>query len=113
MSRGRRHLLRNLTCPILGFMNPKQRAAEAAMSFVKSGMVVGLGTGTTADFFLVALGSAIKSGKLAGIRGIPTSKQSERRAQDLGIPLTNLLSAPTADITIDGADEIEPHLDLI
>src|SRR5438552_3782266 len=59
------------------FMNPKQRAAEAAMVFVKSGMVVGLGTGTTADFFLVALGNAIKAGKLTDVRGIPTSKQSD------------------------------------
>jgi ribose 5-phosphate isomerase A len=83
------------------------------MNFVKSGMVVGLGTGSTADLFLVALGSAIKNGKLTGIRGIPTSKQSERRAQELGIPLSNLRDSPTADVTIDGADEIAPNLDLI
>jgi ribose 5-phosphate isomerase A len=94
-------------------MNPKQRAAEAAMSFVKSGMVVGLGTGSTADFFLVALANAIKSGKLGGIRGIPTSKQSERRAQELGIPLTTLVECSKADVDIDGADEIAPNLDLI
>ena len=71
------------------------------MSFVKSGMVVGLGTGTTADLFLVALSNAIKSGKLSGVQGIPTSKQSERRAQELGIPLTNLKDSPMADVTID------------
>jgi ribose 5-phosphate isomerase A len=94
-------------------MNPKQRVAEAAMSFVKSGMVVGLGTGTTADFFLVALADSIKSGKLSGIRGIPTSKQSERRALELKIPLTTLVESPLADVTIDGADEIAPNLDLI
>lgn len=94
-------------------MNPKQRAAEAAISHVKSGMVVGLGTGTTADFFLVALAGAIKNGKLSDIRGIPTSKQSERRALELGIPLTNLKDSPLADITIDGADEIAANLDLI
>src|SRR5256714_10994440 len=94
-------------------MNPKQRAAEAAMAFVKSGMVVGLGTGTTADFFLVALGNAIRSGKLSGVRGIPTSKQSERRAQEVGIPLVTLKECPTVDVTIDGADEIAPNLDLI
>jgi len=92
---------------------PKQRAAEAAMAFVKSGMVVGLGTGTTADFFLVALGNAIRSGKLSGVRGIPTSKQSERRAQEVGIPMTTLKECPTVDVTIDGADEIAPNLDLI
>ena len=97
----------------LAIMNPKQRAAEAAMSYVKGGMVVGLGTGTTADFFLVALASAIKSGKLTGIKGIPTSKQSERRAGELEIPLTTLAQSPMANITIDGADEIAPNLDLI
>src|SRR6266566_2369654 len=83
------------------------------MTFVKSGMVVGLGTGTTADFFLVALGNAMKSGKLTGVRGIPTSKQSERRAMEVGIPLTTLKECPTVDVTIDGADEIAPNLDLI
>lgn len=83
------------------------------MSFVKSGMVVGLGTGSTADFFLVALGNALKNGKLTGVRGIPTSKQSEKRAQEVGIPLTTLAECPMADVTIDGADEIAPNLDLI
>ena len=94
-------------------MNPKQRAAEAAMSFIKSGMVVGLGTGSTADFFHIALANAIKSGKLSGIRGIPTSKQAEEHAKKLGIPLTNLTECPTADVDVDGADEIAPKLDLI
>jgi len=109
----RSSLAARIARPYLASMNPKQRAAEAAMSFVKSGMVVGLGTGTTADFFLVALANAIKSGKLTGVRGIPTSKQSDRRAQELGIPLTNLVESPMADVTIDGADEIAPNLDLI
>jgi ribose 5-phosphate isomerase A len=94
-------------------MNPKQRAAEAALAFVRSGMVVGLGTGSTADFFLVALGNAIKSGTLSGIRGVPTSKQSEKRAQEVGIPLVTLAECATVDVTIDGADEIAPNLDLI
>ncbi len=94
-------------------MNPKQRAAEAALAFVRSGMVVGLGTGSTADFFLQALGAAIKSGRLSGVRGVPTSKQSERRAQEVGIPLVTLLECPHLDVTIDGADEIAPNLDLI
>ena len=94
-------------------MNPKQRAAEAAVSFVKSGMVVGLGTGSTADFFVAALAKAIKGGKLSGIRGIPTSKQTEMRARELGIALTTLAEAGQTDLTIDGADEIAPNLDLI
>lgn len=94
-------------------MNPKQRAAEAALEFVKSGMVVGLGTGSTADYFLQAMAAAIKSGRLTDVQGVPTSRQSERRAQHLGIPLTSLAHCPPPDITIDGADEIDPHLDLI
>ncbi|QOV89070.1 ribose 5-phosphate isomerase A [Humisphaera borealis] len=94
-------------------MNPKQRAAEAAMNYVESGMVVGLGTGTTADEFLKALGKAIKAGKLTDIRGVPTSIQSERRARELEIPLVSLVEAPHPDVTIDGADEIDPNLDLI
>jgi ribose 5-phosphate isomerase A len=94
-------------------MNAKQRAAEAAMTFVRSGMVVGLGTGSTADYFLQALAGAIKAGVLKDIRGVSTSKQSERRAQELGIPLATLTECPQPDVTIDGADEVAPNLDLI
>ena len=92
---------------------PKQRAAEAALPFIRSGMTIGLGTGTTADFFLVALGAALKRGELTGIVGVPTSRQSEARASELGIPLTTLAQHPVLDLTVDGADEIDPHLDLI
>ena len=94
-------------------MDAKQRAAEAALRFVESGMVVGLGTGSTADYFLRALAGAIKSRQLNDIRGVPTSKQSERRAIELGIPLTTLAEHPRPDVTIDGADEVAPNLDLI
>lgn len=94
-------------------MSPKQRAAEAALAFVKSGMVVGLGTGSTADFFLIALAEALKCGQLRDIHGVPTSRPSEWRAQQLGIPLTTLVAHPTVDITVDGADEVDPKLDLI
>jgi ribose 5-phosphate isomerase A len=94
-------------------MNPKQRAAEAAIAFVESGMVVGLGTGSTADEFLKALADALKTGRLRDIRGVPTSRQSERRAQQLGIPLAALAECPLPDVTIDGADEIAPDLNLI
>ena len=97
----------------LAAMNPKQRAAEAAMKFVKGGMVVGLGTGTTADQFLQALAAAIRAGKLSDIRGVPTSRQSERRARELGIPLATLAQCPHPDVTIDGADEVDPRLNLI
>jgi len=94
-------------------MNPKQLAAEAALPLIESGMVVGLGTGSTADFLIKALGDAIAEGKLKDIRGVPTSVQSERRARELGIPLTTLAECPHPDLTIDGADEIDPRLNLI
>ena len=83
------------------------------MEFVHSDMVIGLGTGSTADFFLKALGAAIKEGKVRNVVGVPTSRQSERRAQELGIPLATLSQFPHPVITIDGADEAAPNLDLI
>jgi ribose 5-phosphate isomerase A len=94
-------------------MNPKQRAARAALPHLRSGMVVGLGTGSTADYFLQALSWSMESGKLRDIRGVPTSKISEQRAQYLGIPLVTLEECPEPDVTVDGADEIAPNLDLI
>jgi ribose 5-phosphate isomerase A len=94
-------------------MNPKQRAAHAAISYVKSGMIVGLGTGSTADFFLQELAGAMQSGKLRDLRGVPTSLQSEKRAMELNIPLATLAECPSPDITIDGADEVDPSFNLI
>lgn len=94
-------------------MTPKQRAAEAAIGLLRSGMFVGLGTGSTADYFLQALASALREGKLRDIHGVPTSRQSQRRAEHLGIPLTTLAQHPLLDVTVDGADEIDPHLNLI
>src|SRR4051794_1406792 len=94
-------------------MNPKQRAAEAALQFVNSGTVVGLGTGSTAEFFLQALAAALRSGQLQDIRGLPTSRQSERRATELGIPLTTFAESARAHVTVDGADELGPGLNLI
>lgn len=95
------------------FMESKQRAAEAAMELIEDGMVVGLGTGSTADYFLQALGRAISQGKLRNIRGVPTSRKSEIRGRELHIPLTTLAEVGTCDITVDGADEIAPNLDVI
>jgi ribose 5-phosphate isomerase A len=94
-------------------MNPKQRAAEAALAYIQDGMNVGLGTGSTTDFFLIALGEAIGKGKVRNIRGVPTSRKSEDRAHELGIPLTTLGQCPELDVTVDGADEVDPKLDLI
>ena len=94
-------------------MTAKERVAGAAISYVRSGMVVGLGTGSTADCFLKALSAAIKTGALKDIRGIATSLQSERRARELGIPLAALGACPGPDITVDGCDEVDARLDLI
>jgi ribose 5-phosphate isomerase A len=94
-------------------MDLKQRAGEEAASLLKSGMVVGLGTGSTADYFLRALGDLIAEGKLTNIRGLPTSRASEIRARGLGIPVVSFAECPHADVTIDGADEIDGQLNLI
>ncbi|MFI5382495.1 MAG: ribose 5-phosphate isomerase A [Tepidisphaerales bacterium] len=94
-------------------MSPKERAAEAALQYVQSDMVVGLGTGSTADYILIAIAREIKAGRLRGIRGIPTSKRSEARAIELSIPLATLAQCPSPDVTIDGADEVAPNLDVI
>lgn len=94
-------------------MTAKQRAAEAALTYLKSDMVVGLGTGSTSDFFHQALADAIAQGKLKNIRGVPTSKNAAAAAQRLGIPLATLGQCPRPDVTVDGADEIDPQLRLI
>ena len=94
-------------------LTPKQRAARAALSHVQSGMVVGLGTGSTAEAFLAELAAALKSGQLKDIRGVPTSRNSETLARKLAIPLSTLADTPLCDVTVDGADEIAPNLDLI
>ena len=94
-------------------MDPKQLAAQAALSYIKSGMVVGLGTGSTAKLFIDALGAALQAEKLTNIRGIPTSQRSDKQARDLGIPIVTHAQCPMADVTVDGADEVDPNLDLI
>jgi ribose 5-phosphate isomerase A len=94
-------------------MDPKQRAALAAVEMLTSGMVVGLGTGSTAEYFIRALGEAIRSGRLKDIRGVPTSNRSAQLARELSIPLVSLAQVDQIDVDVDGADEIDPKLDLI
>jgi ribose 5-phosphate isomerase A len=94
-------------------MNPKQRAAEAALEMIANDTVVGLGTGSTAELFIDALGAAVRAGKLRGIRGVPTSARSEERARNLGIPIVSLAEVGQVDIDVDGADEIDPQMRLI
>ena len=94
-------------------MNLKQRAGEAAMAFVRDGMAVGLGTGSTTRYFIDALGAALREGRLKNIRGVPTSIRSEEQARQLGIPLTTLAETPRLAVAVDGADEVDPRLDLV
>ncbi len=91
----------------------KQEAGEFAVRFVKSGMIVGLGHGTTAIFALRKIADLLKSGALRDILGVPCSIQVEHAAQTLGIPLTTLDAHPVVDVTIDGADEVDPALNVI
>ncbi len=89
----------------------KEAAGQAAAKVVRDGDVVGLGTGSTAYFAVVALGERVKAG--LKIVGIPTSVQTAEQARAAGIRLTTLDEHPEIDITIDGADEIDPQLRLI
>ena len=89
----------------------KEAAGRAAAKLVRDGDVVGLGTGSTAYFAVVALGERVKAG--LKIIGIPTSVQTAELARTVGIPLTTLDEHPQIDITIDGADEVDPKLNLI
>jgi len=91
----------------------KQQAAEAAVGLVKSGMVVGLGGGSTAAFAVRHIAQLLCAGDLADILGVPCSSRVEGEARRLGIPLTTLDEHPVVDLTIDGADEVDPRLDLI
>src|SRR5271163_1038663 len=83
----------------------KRAAAYRAIEYVKDGMVVGLGTGSTAYFVVQGLGERVKQG--LKILGIPTSERTAAQARSLNIPLTSLAAHPSIDVTIDGADEIE------
>lgn len=91
----------------------KQQAAEYAAQFLEPGMVVGLGAGSTAILAVRHIGYLLQTGVLHGIVGIPCSTQTEAEARQLGIPLTTLESHPVIDVTIDGADEVDPRLELI
>ena len=91
----------------------KQQAAWYAVGFVKSGMVVGLGHGSTTFFVLRCIAQLLREGQLQDILGVPCSLHVEEDARQLGIPLTTLDEHPVVDLTIDGADEVDPDLNLI
>ncbi len=91
----------------------KQRAGFRAAEFVESGMVVGLGTGSTTEHAVKRIAKRLKAGELKNIVGIPSSVRTEKLAQELNIPLVGFDIHPQIDITIDGADEVDPDLNLI
>lgn len=91
----------------------KQEAARRAVELVESGMVIGLGEGRTALLAVQRIGALLQAGALANVVGVAASLRMEAEAQRLGIPLTTLNDHPCVDLTIDGADEVDPQLNLI
>ena len=92
-------------------ISEKQLSAEAACNYVKDGMIVGLGTGTTAEFAVRKIGKLVRNG--LSIRGIPTSSRTKELAEAEGIPLIDFSESMFIDLTIDGADEIDGNLNMI
>ncbi|MEA2585712.1 MAG: ribose 5-phosphate isomerase, partial [Thermomicrobiales bacterium] len=87
------------------------RLAEATAALVEDDMLLGLGSGSTAEATVRALGSRVAAG--LRITGVPTSARTERLARELGIPLCQLDEVDRLDLGIDGADEIAPNLDVV
>ncbi|MEK9500364.1 ribose-5-phosphate isomerase RpiA [Gaopeijia maritima] len=98
-------------------MDPKEQlkrdAAREALSRVTPGMRLGLGTGSTMWHFVDLLGDALAEGTLSGISGVPTSERTRDQAAERGIPLLELHEGAPLDLAVDGADEVDPHLDLV
>lgn len=100
-------------------MSLKQQAAEFALKYVKSGMFLGLGTGSTTAYFIELLGERLAAGRLQDIMAVPTSNDTAAKAIAAGIPLTTLGDLyqqripPLLDMAMDGADEVDPDLNLI
>ena len=97
--------------PAFNADDAKKAAAAQAAGLVRDGMQLGLGTGSTAAFFVEAVGALVANG--FRLRCVPTSLATARQAQGLGIPLTTLDEMPELDLTVDGADEFDPQLRLI
>lgn len=94
-------------------MNLKQQAAAHALTYVQSGMALGLGTGSTTAYFTEMLGECLISGALSDIKIVPTSESTRARARALEIPITSLADHHKLDLAVDGADEVDPELNLI
>lgn len=94
-------------------MNLKYQAAQEALKYLCSGMVIGLGSGSTAAIFVQLLAERLRDGVLRDIQGVSTSESTTALAQSLGVPLTTLDKCSTLDLHIDGADEVDSDLNLI
>jgi ribose 5-phosphate isomerase A len=92
--------------------DPKEVAGRRAAALAEDGMTLGLGTGSTVHFTLLALAERIRLEGLL-VRGVPTSLDTERKARELGIPIATLADIDRIDLTIDGADEIDARFDMI
>lgn len=92
--------------------NPKEAAGRRAAEMVQDGMTIGLGTGSTVHYTLVRLAERVHEEGLT-LRGVPTSLDTETKAGQMGIPLAELVEVDTLDLTIDGADEVDPDFQLI
>ena len=91
----------------------KAKASLEALTRVESGMRLGLGTGSTVAHFLDHLGAALREGRLTDIIGVPTSERTTTSCKELGIPTADLEDHPQLDLGVDGADEVDPSLELI
>jgi ribose 5-phosphate isomerase A len=91
----------------------KQVGYKAVDDYVRSGMVIGLGTGSTAYFAVERVGQLLKSGELTDILAIPTSVRTKEQAESLDIPLVTLDTHSKLDVAIDGADHVDPGLNLV
>ena len=91
----------------------KQAVAQAAVDQIENGMILGLGSGSTAALMIEALAIKINSGEIKDVVGVTTSFQGEVLASELGIPLKSLSSVSEIDLAIDGADEVDPNFQLI
>jgi ribose 5-phosphate isomerase A len=94
-------------------MNLKMQAAQYALDYVHPGMILGLGSGSTTAYFIDLLGKRHQTGSLEGIQAVPTSKATAKQARAWGIPVTTLSENPAPDLAVDGADEVDPRLNLI
>ncbi|WP_059103022.1 ribose-5-phosphate isomerase RpiA [Shouchella shacheensis] len=89
----------------------KKRVATQAVTYVENGMTLGLGSGSTVNEFLVVLADRVKKG--LNVKGVPSSRKTETIAKELGIPLMGFPKEGTLDLAIDGADEVDPRLNLL